>query len=276
MKRFISINNRSIGIYFFAILFCVFFSYSILCSNAYLLIVFTPVILWILISFNLILFSRCSFMKDKIVIRGDFNLDKRQQIQKHHIINYKDIDYCKLENLEKGYNSNNEILNLSNRRKSDYQFFYGYNTIKCITFYLNNATKKGLVVNRYSTKQINDMINILNMKNIDVTRFTDNQQYFPRESYPVYLRIVTTITIILFIGFSVYSSIIGGDSINGLQANEHYESYVAGNHYICSHGDCEQVTYTVWLTNLIFGIITIAMFLITLVLNVIYTLRNRI
>jgi len=274
-RIFVSINIRSLGIYFIAILFSAFVSYSIIISDPYLLIMFAPVMIWVLVAFYFILFSRVKFTDNLIIIRGDFVLEKDQRIQKGHVIQYNDINYCQLDNLSFGFDSNHDSINLKYRSKEEYRFFYGYDNIKCITFYMKDESKKSLIINRYSDRQINDMYYILNNKNINISEYIVDQSYLIREKYPFYLRIVMILTMLFFIGSSAFSQIIGGSSINGLSADKLYENYVYGNYYVGSHGSYNQVTYSIWLLNLIVGYITIILFIVTLVLHVIHRIRNR-
>lgn len=276
MRRFVSVNVRSIGIYAFAMLICCLIIYGIIRSDPYLLVVFAPVSGWIMISFNLLLFSRCKFLEDEIVISGDFTLEKDQQIQKRHLIKYDDIEYCKIENLKNGLNTNHNEVKLTNKRVEEYRFFYGYDNIRCITFYMKNDEKQSLIINRYSEKQINEMFYLLRNKNMNISDYQVDESYLPpKKTYPRYLMVTMIITLVIFIGFSIYSNIIGGDAINGMNADKYYEDFVAGNYYVSSHGHYTKVSFNVWLSNLILGYLSILMFVIFFALQSIHYFKNR-
>jgi hypothetical protein len=256
MKKFISLNARSLTMYTFILLIAFGIEISAIFSENPMMYIIPAVLVWMIFAGFMGLFSRCKFTNDELIIFGDFLIEENSKIQKKHIIKLLEVKDYKHETLPSGVDSYFNPIKLSYNQIYQYISMYNYNIIKCITFYLKDGKKECLITNRYSKKQVEEIDSILLEKisksfdnNIVYNSISSNENErvsIPKIKYPRYITALSVIFALTFGIFAIHSWNLGGDAING---------YINGSeHFVSQHGTDTMVTYEEWILNYYFGI----------------------
>jgi hypothetical protein len=255
MKKFISLNAKSVLMYTFMITMAFVIETLAIIDRNPMMYIIPIVLVWMIFAGFMALFSRCKFIKDELIVFGDFLVQENSRIQKKHNIKFNDVEDYRHEILPSDVDSYFNPIKLSYKARQQYLSLYGYSTIECITFYLKDGKKECLITNRYSKKQITE-INLLLKQKISSSSFdidynsinSDKKEKvsIQRFKYPKYIVLFMILYIVTFGIFAIHSWNLGGDAING---------YVNGNeHFVSSHGTDTLVTYQEWILNYYLGI----------------------
>lgn len=257
MKRFISINARSIISYSIMVTMSLGIEISAIISGNAMMFLLPFVVIWIIVGGFFGFFSRFKIDENSIEISGDFLIEEKRKIQKKHSIQFSDVIDFKKEQLSSDIDSYFNPIDLNSNTRHQYLAIYGYRTIMCISFYLQDGSKECLITNRYSTKQIEQLELLLDKyirKSVDQEieynsqKENDNREItISRLKYPKYINVFFALFLITFVIYAIHSGILGGDAHNGFISGDLY--------YVSSHGRDTLVSYEEWRLNYIFGIL---------------------
>ena len=257
MKRYISINARSIIYYSIMVTMAIGIEIGAIISGNAMMFLLPFVVIWIIVGGFFGFFSRFKIDENSIEISGDFLVEEKRKIQKKHNIKFSDVVDYKKEQLSSDLDSYFNPIKLTANTRHQYLTMYGYSTIKCITFYLKDGSKECLIINRYSTKQIDQLNSLLNKyihKSFDQEieynsqKADDNQEVtIKRLKYPKFINVFFVLFFITFVVFAIHSGMLGGDAHNGFISGDLY--------YVSSHGRDTLVSYDEWRLNYNLGIL---------------------
>jgi hypothetical protein len=257
MRRFISINARSIIYYSIMVTMALGIEISAIISDNAMMYLLPFVVIWIIVGGFFGFFSRFKIDDSSIEISGDYLVEEKRKIQKKHSIQFSDVIDYKKEQLSSGIDSYFNPIKLTANIRQQYLTMYGYSTIRCVTFYLKDGSKECLITNRYSAKQLEQLDSLLEkyiQKSYDQEieynsqKEMDNQQAtISKLKYPKYINVFFILFFITFVTFAIHSSILGGDAHNGFISGDLY--------YVSSHGRDTLVSYEEWRLNYILGIL---------------------
>jgi hypothetical protein len=106
--------------------------------------------------------SRCRIDDKALTVMKDFfeiGTNPQMRIQKNHVIRFDEVDRCSTEILEKGMNTAHE--DLQSIWPGIEQFLVYGGRVRNIRFDMKDGTVCGLIVNRYSRRQIHGIFAIL-------------------------------------------------------------------------------------------------------------------
>lgn len=207
-----------------------------------------------------------------------------KKIQSERPIYYKEVSQALFDTIDL---KSNEGSKSTNQNVKMNLIFSRYSSIKCLTFIMQNGDKHQIVINNYSKRQIENIIDELKKRgiifesNISEQAFIyhhSNQKEEPFENkkvkYPLLLKIITALGMFIFFFFAYYSNKHGGSAIQVTDAAQ-IEGYISGHYYLVSHGIYTEVSYTIYQRMKILEPIMFISFFLMFISNFIYLLISR-
>lgn len=280
-----SINSELIGGLIYGLFFLGFTILIFVSLNNFDPLYVTIPFIMLIITINLLnSLKQVSFCEHRFTIKADLGITGK--IQLSHKIDYKDIKYARLEQLE--INQNSFHKSIDHKTKGQQLLMSRYSVAKCITFYMEDDTKQSLLVYKYTKKQINRIIDEIKNRGIVLQNIGQREIFVNQHSnidgestqgkmikYPPILGIITIFGVSMFFFYIYYSLKQGGGPADLELASRVYDGYIEGRYYLSNHGDYTEVSYEMYQRMKVLETTMMISFALTFISNGIYTVKNQ-